>query len=147
MKKTILMVISVLMIGSLMGCNSKNKSTKEGAILLTEEESLKTEKIISFITDMYISSKYEDNDFLKAHCSDAVFKKLREDYDFDDGGLATWDFRSDAQDGPSDRHEIVSVTPLDDDWYRYEFYDMGIKGSHMIKIVIVNNKYLIDGLK
>jgi len=47
-------------------------------------------------------------------------------------GLATWDFRSDAQDGPSERHEIIKVESLGDDWYQYEFYDMGIKGSHKI---------------
>ena len=79
------------------------------------------ESVKNFLTDFYNSRKFEDETFLKKNCSAELLKKLRADYEYDDGGLATWDFRSDAQDGPSNRHEIIKVEPLGDDWYLYEF--------------------------
>lgn len=103
---------------------------------------------IDFITDFYNSKKFEDEAFLKKHCSNQVLKKLRNDYDYDGmEGLATWDFRSLNQDGPSNRHEIISVEPQGDNWYLYKFYDMGTKGSHKIRVIQKDDGFVIDGLK
>ena len=102
---------------------------------------------IDFITDFYNSKKFEDEAFLKKHCSKQVLKRLRNDYEYDDGGLATWDFRGNNQDGPSNRHEIISVEPQGDNWYLYKFYDMGTKGSHKIRVIQKDEGFIIDGLK
>jgi hypothetical protein len=79
-----------------------------------------------------------------------VLQKLRDDYDSENeegSGYAIWDFRSGAQDGPNERHEIISVTPLEDDWYCYKFYDMGNKGSCTIKVENIDGAFMITGLK
>lgn len=102
---------------------------------------------IAFITDFYNSKKFENEEFLKAHCSAEVLKKLGDDYEYEGGGLASWDFRSGYQDGPSDRHEVISVEPLGDNWYQYSFYDMGIKGSHKIRVIQKDEDFVIDGIQ
>ncbi len=106
-----------------------------------------TDGAVDFIKEMYNNVCYEDYAFLKKHCSADMLKKLEEDYEYEGGGYAVWEFRSGAQDGPSDQHEIISVTPEGDNWYKYEFYDMGIKGSHEIQVIQVDGEYLIKDLK
>ena len=105
--------------------------------------------VIDFITEMYNSNDFEDYEFLENHCFPEMLKKLQEDYEYESEGVAyaVWDFRSDAQDGPSDKHEITSVEPQGDDWYKYEFYDMGVKGSHLIKVVAADGTFKIEDLK
>ena len=121
---------------------------REDSIKKAVEDSITREKtIITFITDMYNNKKYEDYSFLKSHCSTTVLNKLRADYDYDDGGLATWDFRSDSQDGPNNKHSVINVEPQGDGWYEYTFYDMGNKASRKIKISESNGEFLIEGLK
>ncbi len=84
---------------------------------------------------------------MKKHCSAEVLKKLADDYEYEGGGLASWDFRSGYQDGPSNRHEVISVEPLGDNWYQYSFYDMGIKGSHKIRVIQKDEDFVIDGIQ
>ena len=121
---------------------------REDSIKKALEDSIARESsIITFITDMYNNKKFEDYSFLKSHCSATVMKQLRADYDYDDGGLATWDFRSNAQDGPNNKHCIISVEPQGDGWYKYTFYDMGNKASRKIKVSENNGDFLIEGLK
>jgi hypothetical protein len=74
-------------------------------------------------------------------------KKLADDYEYEGGGYASWDFRSGYQDGPSDRHEVISVEPQGDNWYQYSFYDMGIKGSHKIRVIQKDEDFVIDGIQ
>lgn len=105
------------------------------------------QKVIDFITEMYNNRNYEDYEFLEKHCSPEMLKKLQEDYEYEGGGYASWDFCSDAQDGNSDKHEVISVEPQGDDWYKYEFYDMDVKGSHLIKVVAIDGTFKIEGLK
>lgn len=102
---------------------------------------------IAFITDFYNSKKFENEEFLKKHCSAEVLKKLADDYEYEGGGYASWDFRSGYQDGPSNRHEVISVEPLGDNWYQYSFYDMGIKGSHKIRVIQKDEDFVIDGIQ
>lgn len=102
---------------------------------------------IAFITDFYNSKKFENEEFLKKHCSAGVLKKLADDYEYEGGGYASWDFRSGYQDGPSNRHEVISVEPLGDNWYQYSFYDMGIKGSHKIRVIQEDEDFVIDGIQ
>ena len=49
-----------------------------------------------------------------------MLNKLASDYDYDGFGYAIWDFRSGAQDGDGPT-KILSITPLGDMWYRYDF--------------------------
>lgn len=111
------------------------------------DSTARVEATIAFITDFYNSKKFENEEFLKKHCSAEVLKKLADDYEYEGGGLASWDFRSGYQDGPSNRHEVISVEPLGDNWYQYSFYDMGIKGSHKIRVIQKDEDFVIDGIQ
>ena len=111
------------------------------------DSTTRVEATIAFITDFYNSKKFENEEFLKKHCSAEVLKKLADDYEYEGGGLASWDFRSGYQDGPSNRHEVISVEPLGDNWYQYSFYDMGIKGSHKIRVIQKDEDFVIDGIQ
>ena len=111
------------------------------------DSTARVEATIAFIRDFYNSKKFENESFLNNHCSTQVLKKLINDCDYEGGGYATWDFRSDFQDGPSERHEIISVEPLNDNWYLYTFYDMGNKGSHKIRVIQEDEDFVIDGIQ
>ena len=111
------------------------------------DSTAQVEATIAFITDFYNSKKIENEDFLKKYCSAEVLKKLADDYEYEGGGYASWDFRSGYQDGPSNRHEVISVEPLGDNWYQYSFYDMGIKGSHKIRVIQKDEDFVINGLQ
>jgi len=106
--------------------------------------------IIEFITDMYNNRKYEDYDFIKKHCSSEMLNFLKEEFDYEceDGDCyAVWLFRSSAQDGPNDRNEIISVKPIGDYWYKYDFYDMGLRASNVIKVIKKKGKIIIEDVQ
>lgn len=103
--------------------------------------------VIRFIKDMYNGELYGNNDFLEKYCTKALLKHLKSANEYDDGGYATWLFRSDAQDGPSDKHRIINVTPLGNSWYKYTFYDMGVKGTNKVKVVINGSDIKLDKIE
>lgn len=133
--------------------NYKFKGTEYDDYLKTiggkksNEGELDTEKCISFITKMYNSRQFESNSFIANKCTKRMKKKLRAANEYDDGGYATWLFRSDAEDGPSNVSKIISVIPLGDGWFKYTFYDMGVKGANKIKLIEYNGKIMVDNLK
>ena len=104
--------------------------------------------VIAFITDMYNTRKFEDNKFLERHCGEKLMRKLQEDFDYDGyEGLASWDFRSVAQDGPNNVHKVTAVIPEGDGWYKYEFIDMGWKDSHRLLISGNPDLFIMEELK
>ena len=125
-------------------------NTEETAVnSVGEERGLEEDVAKNFIANMYNNRLFEDEEFLDTHCSSKLLEKLREAYDYDDSeGYASWLFRSEDQDGPSERHEIIKVESEGNDWYRYEFYDMGTKGAHRIKLLLgANDVITIDDLE
>ncbi|MBQ1835755.1 MAG: hypothetical protein II734_06735 [Paludibacteraceae bacterium] len=112
---------------------------------LSEEDAV----IIEFITDMYNNEKFSDYGFLNEHCTPRLKKKLRDKYDYDceDGDCyAVWLFRTSHQDGTSDRHEIVKIVPEGDNWYTYDFYDMGIKGRNRVRAFVKDGVVMMDDI-
>ena len=161
MKRIMLMVISMIALSAAIGCNTKTKSSSKtdadciqvdsmiqqfdkgiGDSLKAELEKAGIEDldaaIEGFFTDAYNEKYYEDEDFIKKYCTEKLQKKLKDAYEYDaeEDGYATWKFRSDAQDGPNEEHKLTRFTPEGNGWYKYEFIDMGIRGSHRIKFVI-----------
>lgn len=100
--------------------------------------------IIRFITEMYDGELYNNMDFLEKHCTNALLKQLKSQNEYDDGGYAGWLFRSKAQDGPSDKHCIIKVTPIGNSWYKYSFYDMGNKGTNKVKVIVDGHNIKFD---
>lgn len=170
------MTISLIAICAIIGCNSKNGKSAE----IAENESIKVNSVTqqansdnsdspktelekagiedldgaieAFFTEVFNERYYEDEGFYIKYCTDKLQKKLKDAYEYDGEGYATWKFRSDAQDGPSDEYKLTKFVPEGDGWYKYDFVDMGIRGSHRIKIITQVNPrgqvdFYIDELK
>lgn len=160
MKKIMLIVTSLIALCVLVGCNSKNGQSVETAasdsisvdsvIPQTSDgisDSLKAElekagiedldgAIEGFFTDVFNERYYEDNGFITKYCTEKLQKKLKDAYEYDEeDGYATWKFRNDAQDGPSEEYKLTKFVPEGNGWYKYDFIDMGVKGSHRIKFI------------
>lgn len=172
-----LMVTSLIALCALVGCNSKNGQSAEAAASDSISvdsvapqasdgisDSLKAElekagiedldgAIEEFFTDVFSERYYEDDGFITKYCTEELQKKLKDAYEYDgEEGYATWKFRSEAQDGPSEEYKLTKFTPEGNGWYKYEFIDMGIPGSHRIKFITHVNprgqaEFYIDDLK
>lgn len=127
------------------------EQARKDSIALAEKEKAEAaandQLAIQKIKSMYNSSSYNNDSYLAANCTKKLLRKLRANYEYEcESGAcyASWLFRSGAQDGPSERQEIISVTPLGNSWYRYDFYDMGTKGANKIKVIKQGGKLKFD---
>lgn len=133
----------VLFGGLATGCQSKKNdagkdstAVQETADSLAKLDSLENEKkIVSLIKRMYNEELYQDTFFLKKYCTKKLIKRMRE------GGMDTMEldwtvFTSIAQDGSGEKHCIVDVIPLGDNWFKYTFYDMGDLYSNKVKVIM-----------
>ncbi len=70
---------------------------------------------------MYNKGKYDNVSWLRANCTKKLLSKLKRAYEYDPCPTcyAGWLFRSNSQDGPSNRTEIISVTPIGNNKYKY----------------------------
>ena len=154
MKKNKRLILLMVMATFLLpGCNSSkspDSPKKEVCDSVSRDTVVSDSACIAFITDFYNNSKYENDEFLKANCTPGMLKKLQKDYhdeyDDPDDALAVWEFRSGVQDG-TDQHGIISVKPLGDSWFRYDFYDMGVKAANKIRLVTKGGRIMIDDVE
>lgn len=170
---------SMMVLGIIVGCNTKQGQSSgmaDGDSLMLETETQHAagaidsvwvelrrggiedqkaldEAIEAFFTDVFNERYYEGDGFAGRFCTEKLQKKLKEAYEYDDeDGYATWKFRSDAQDGPSEEYKLVKFVPEGNGWYKYDFIDMGVSGSHRIKIITHVNprdqvEFYIDDLE
>lgn len=95
-------------------------------------------KAIEFIKDFYTNCVFGKPDYipiLKKHCTPKLLKELKANYGYDGESYAIWNFRTGAQDGPSNVSKVTSVTALGNGFYKVNFIDMGIEGNRTLKIV------------
>lgn len=109
------------------------------------------EEAKGFITRMYENHLYMEEDFLFKHCTPEMMQFLREQYEYDGEGLATWLFRTSAQDGKPGadgvKDKVLAVKEIGDGWYSYQFTDEGWKGENRIKLNYNGGRFWIDGLE
>ena len=103
-----------------------------------------SEKIREFYKDYVFGKKETTDEVINKYCTKKLAKKLAADYDYDDGGYAIWEFRSDNQDGDSDVQEVTNVEAMGNGVYKVSFNDMGTKGSCKISVIIEGEKILFD---
>lgn len=173
------MAFSMIALGIIIGCSSKNGQPTEPAtsdgidkdsvvqqVDNSINDSIKAEleragiedldgAIEDFFTEVFDAKYYEDSGFIEKYCTENLKKKLKEEVDVDtegEEGYASWLFRSDAQDGPSNEYKLIKFIPEGNGWYKYDFIDMGISGSHRIKFIVHVNprneaEFYIDELE
>lgn len=150
----------MIALGVIMGCSSKSgqpteTSTSDGIVADSVvqkvdndiNDSLKAEleragiedldgAIEDFFTEVFNERYYDDNAFVEKYCTEKLKKKLKEEFDYEgEEGYATWKFRGDAQDGPSEEYKLTKFVSEGNGWYKYDFIDLGNKGSRRIKVI------------
>lgn len=109
---------------------------------VSSDNTQEAKDFISFFYSAYVFGSY---DFDPSKVSASVRYRLQQDYDYDDGGYAVWDFRTGYQDGPSNECRITSITPEGNGWYRVTMLDMGNNGTKHVKVAgYGNNMQIVD---
>lgn len=93
------------------------------------------EKIQDFYQKYVFGNEGLTDEVVNKYCTKKLAKKLADDYDYDDGGYAVWDFRSGNQDGDEDTQEVISVEPLGNNTYNVKYNDMGAIGNCVISVI------------
>ena len=75
-----------------------------------------------------------------------MLNKMAAAYDMDDGGYATWIFRSDAMDGDG-ASRVKSVTPQGNGWYKVKMSDMGHPCTKRVHVVNNNGVIQMNNVK
>ena len=101
-------------------------------------------KIQEFYKDYVFGRKDVTDEVITKYCTQKLAKKLADDYEYEGGGYAIWDFRSGAQDGDSDVQELTNVYSLGNGVYKVRFNDMGTKGSCNISVIVEGDRILFD---
>ncbi len=110
------------------------------------KNSAKEDKIImDFITEMYNSSMYTEEEFLKEHCTPRMLQQLLDDYEYDGEGYAFWDFRSESNDGFSDENAVLNIEKIDGRYY-YEANDAGYIFRNILSAFIQDGIVMFDGI-
>ena len=104
------------------------------------------EKIQEFYKNYVFGNEEATDAVINKYCTKKLAKKLADDYEYEGGGYAVWDFRSGNQDGDSDVQEINSVEALGEGKYKVSYNDMGTKGSCVISVVVEDDNILFDEL-
>ncbi|MBO4661640.1 MAG: hypothetical protein J5630_02950 [Bacteroidaceae bacterium] len=119
--------------------------------VVRDDTNIINEKAIALIQEFYknyvFGTQIVTDDVINKYCTNRLAKKLAEDYDYEDGGYAIWDFRGEVQDGDSDVQELTKVEPLGECKYKIYYNDMGNKGSLILTIVLKDENILFDGIE
>lgn len=92
-------------------------------------------KIEEFYKKYVFGVKELTDEVVNKYCTKKLAKKLADDYEYDGGGYAVWDFRSGNQDGDEDTQEVINVEALGSNKYRVQYNDMGAKGNCVISVI------------
>lgn len=101
------------------------------------------EKVKGLIGQLIDGQKLYNDSFLRKHCTKKMQNELSANaYEGElfDGSV----FRSMAQDGPSEKFGLISVEAIGDSWYKYKFWDMGMKYTNKVKVVVVDGEPKFD---
>ncbi len=140
---------AIVLLGNLTtGCQSKNKADQEAADSIARADSIaqadsiakmdsleNEKKIASLIKRMFNEKLYQEESFLKKHCTRKLIKRMK-DEGYESMELYWPVFTSEAQDGSGDKYGIVAVVPLGDNWFKYTFYEMGDLYSNKVKAIM-----------
>ena len=106
------------------------------------------EKIKEFYKTYVFNDKNEPTDeVVNKYCTKKLAKKLADDYEYEGGGYAIWDFRSGAQDGDSDVQELITVESLGGGKFKVHYNDMGNKGACILTVVREGENILFDEIE
>lgn len=115
-----------------------------------EADSLNTEvskKIKEFYIKYVFGGEEVTEKVINKYCTKKLSKKLADDYEYDDGGYAIWDFRTENQDGDSEKSGVTKIESIGDYKYKVSFNDMGTNAACIISVVNEGGSILFDELE
>ena len=115
-----------------------------------EADSLNTEvskKIKEFYIKYVFGGEEVTEKVINKYCTKKLSKKLAGDYEYDDGGYAIWDFRTENQDGDSEKSGVTKIESIGDYKYKVSFNDMGTNAACIISVVNEGGSILFDELE
>ncbi|MCM1036130.1 MAG: hypothetical protein NC406_02225 [Bacteroides sp.] len=144
MKLSKIAVVLFTLVWVMASCGSKGASAQgqvaEDSVAVSADIAAEgnEQQDMDIIRQFYMKSVFGgDQEFAVANATPKLIDELRSANDFDDGGLALWLMRSEAQDG-DDIQIVKSVTPDGDGWYTVEINDMG--NELTVHVFMVDNK-------
>ena len=102
----------------------------------SEIDAVVTEKIKEFYKLYVFGNEEATDEVINQYCTKKLAKKLADDYEYEGGGYAIWDFRSGNQDGDSDVQTAEKIEPIGDGKYKVYYNDMGTKGTCIISVIV-----------
>lgn len=112
-----------------------------------DNDALAIEKINEFYKNYVFAERGAGEDVIKKYCTKKLAKKLADDYEYEGGGYAIWDFRSGYQDGESDIQTVEKIETLGDGKYKVFYNDWGSKGYCIISVVSEGDNILFDEIE
>ena len=156
MKKYFIIAVAAIAVscGNKQSASQTESDSTVVATVVAEEAAPNDADIIeaqapNIIRELYKNYVFNDkaevtDEVINKYCTKKLAKKLADDYEYEDGGYAIWDFRSGAQDGPSDVQELTNVESLGEGIFKVSYNDMGNKGASILTVVVENGNVLID---
>ena len=145
LQKVFLMVAAAVIA---VGCGNRQAAQQQESEATDSVRAEVVDPAIELIDQFYKSYVFGDEEtteeVVKRYCTKKLAKKLADDYEYEGGGYAIWDFRSGAQDGDSDVQKVNSIVPLGEGRYKVNYNDMGIIGACTITVVVENGSILFD---
>lgn len=113
-----------------------------------QEVSVQQEELVKEFYAKYVFGNMPvKEDILSHYCTERLINKLQQDYDYEGGGYAIWDFRTGNQDGPSKESRITSIKVISPIILDVHFIDMGTAGSHKIHFRPDGATYKMDEIE
>lgn len=115
---------------------------RQDSINLAKEDSVdKEQTICTFIKRLYHRELYNNDSFLLRHCTERFIIDAHKEQ-----AVIGKVFRSSMQNDNSKPH-IVNVSPIGNNWFRYELYDRGRHAENEIKVYMKSNRIYIDSIR
>lgn len=114
----------------------------------SQKTSVQQEELIKDFYAKYVfGRKPLKEDILSHYCTERLINKLQQDYEYEGGGYAVWNFRTGNQDGPSHESRITSIKVISPIVLEVHFIDMGTEGSHKIHFRPDGATYKMDEIE
>ncbi len=102
------------------------------------------DKLREFYRNYVFGTMEATGSVIDQYCTEKLAQKLRDDYEYEGGGYAIWDFRSGNQDGDSDASALTDVEDLGEGKFKVSYFDMGTSRSCIISCIVSGDDVLFD---
>ena len=146
--QVILFAATMMVFGNIEGQNQipENETITGNTIYAPTPKGNNDAKVIQKIKEFYsnyvFGNKPLTGPIVNRYCTKKLAKKLADDYEYEGGGYAVWDFASGSQD--PDETKVLKVVPLGNGKYKVV---MDANVTVVLSVVASGGKILFDDVK